>query len=151
MCCAGWLLSGCRGWSLGGLYVQAPWKVVALAAVLLAGLTVIRGRLRVYFWLGFAGVVLGVIAWILIPEKDDSQWRRWPLDEEIAAFNARFAVEPEDNAAVIYTEVIESRNWDENYKLFGWNDYYELFGDADSQDKAKQDFGLMKISLNWPH
>ena len=116
------------GMIIGGLYVQAPWKVVALAAVLLAGLTVIRGRLRVYFWLGVAAVATGVIGWILIPEKDDGQWQRWPLDEEIAAFNARFAVEPEDNAAVIYNEVIESRDW---------GDYSKLLGDADPRNRAE--------------
>ncbi len=101
------------GLVIAGLYVQAPWKITALFAVLLAGLTVITGKFRKVFWLGVSAGVIVLAVLILIPEKDDGQWKPWSIQEEIDAFNARFALPPEDNAATIYNAVFAMRDWNE--------------------------------------
>lgn len=96
-----------------GLWFQAPWKILIILAIVLASLTIVPKILRKWVWLGFAVAVAAVIVWIFIPEKDAGQWKPYTLDKEIAAFNAKYAIPDEDNAAVLYTAVMKNQNWDE--------------------------------------
>ncbi|MBM4103710.1 MAG: hypothetical protein FJ263_06600 [Planctomycetes bacterium] len=96
-----------------GLWFQAPWKILIILAIVLASLTIVPKILRKWVWLGFAVAVAAVIVWIFIPEKDDGQWQPYNLDKEIAAFNAKYAVPDEDNAAVLYTAIMKNQNWEE--------------------------------------
>jgi hypothetical protein len=96
-----------------GLWFAAPWKILTILAIVLASLIIVPKFLRKWVWLGFAVAVAAVIVWIFIPEKDAGQWKPYSLDKEIAAFNAKYAIPDEDNAAVLYTAVMKNQNWDE--------------------------------------
>ncbi len=89
----------------GGLYFKAPWKVLVLDGVLLALLTIVPKKKRKYGWLTLTAAVLAVTVWIFIPESDSGDWKPYTFEKEINAFNAKYAVPDEDNAAVILERI----------------------------------------------
>lgn len=90
-----------------GLVFQAPLKVAGLLAVLLATITVVGKLSRKWVWLGFALVIISLIVWVFLPD-DDTGWRPYTLDEELAALETKRAVPDEQNAAIIYSKLLES-------------------------------------------
>ena len=100
-----------------GLYFQAPPKVLALMAIILATLTIIPKRTRKWIWLTFAIVIIAIIVWVFLPE-DDSDWRPYTFDEELATLEAKRAIPDDQNAATIYNKLIEaydSSNFEPNF------------------------------------
>jgi len=103
------------------IYGQAPPKVLALMAIILATLTIIPRRARKWIWLTFAIIVLGLIIWVFLPE-DDSDWRPYTFDEELATLEAKRAIPDDQNAATIYNQLI---------KIYDVNDFKPDFMDDD--------------------
>jgi hypothetical protein len=92
---------------IGGGYFQAPWKVLALIAIILATLTIIPKRKRKWIWLTFGIVVIALVVWIFLPEGD-GDWRPYTFDEELTAMEAKRAIPDDQNAATIYNQLIET-------------------------------------------
>jgi hypothetical protein len=92
---------------LGGLYFKAPWKILALDAILLALLTVVPKSLRKYGWLTLAAAALAVTVWIFLPEKDSGNWNLYTFDKELAELEAQRSVPAQDDAAPLYEALFE--------------------------------------------
>lgn len=99
------------------LIFQAPWKVNVLLAIFLAACTLLPKRFRKWFWLSVGAVVIALIAWVLLPE-DNEGWRPYTFDEELAAFEAEYAIPDEENAAFAYDEIFETVDIDSNLPEF---------------------------------
>jgi len=50
-----------------------------------------------------------LIVWVFLPEAD-GDWRPYTFDKELAAFEAKYAIPPEENAARIYNELLGDYN-----------------------------------------
>ncbi len=86
---------------------QAPWKVITLLTIILVACTILSKPARKWFWLS-AGVVLVVLLiWVLLPE-DNEGWRPYTFDQEITEHEAKYAIPDEENAAVIYNELLQN-------------------------------------------
>lgn len=88
------------------LIFQAPWKVIALLLIIIAACIVLPKPYRKWFWLSVAAIVLVLIIWIFLPD-DNKGWRSYTFDEELAALETKYAVPDEDNAALIYSQILE--------------------------------------------
>ena len=89
------------------LIVQAPWKIITLLAIILAACTVLPKQMRKWFWLGIGAVVLILIIWVFVPEEN-SGWRPYTFDEELAALEAKYVIPNEENAALVYDEILDT-------------------------------------------
>ena len=87
------------------LAVEAPKKVIILLLIILAACTALPKRYRKWFWLTAGTVVLIIVVWIFLPE-DNSGWRPYTFDEEIALHEEKYVIPDEENAAVIYHELM---------------------------------------------
>ncbi|MBC8391989.1 MAG: hypothetical protein H8E17_05425 [Deltaproteobacteria bacterium] len=120
---------------LGGLYFKAPWKILAMDAVLLALLTVVPRKIRKYGWLALAATVLAVTIWIFIPEKDFGDWKRYSFNEEIAAFKTKHPVPDEDNGAIVIENMLARHG-----QYYKWPDFSKVdtSGDPNAFEIMKQ-------------
>ncbi len=91
---------------VAALFFQAPWKVTALLIVILLACTALPRPARKWFWLSVAAVVLLLIIWVFLPDRN-GDWRRYTFDDELAALEAKYAVPDEENAATIYNQLLE--------------------------------------------
>ncbi len=93
------------------LIFQAPWKVTALLIIILLACTVLPKPYRKWFWLSVGAVVIALIIWVFLPE-DTEGWRpyKYNFDKEFAALEAKYAIPPEENAAIIYNQLLEDYN-----------------------------------------
>jgi hypothetical protein len=92
-----------------GLFFQAPWKAtILILSFLLAG-TILPRAYRKWFWAGVGGVVAAIIIWVFLPEETEG-WRPYTFDKELTALKAKYAVPDEENAAVIYNQLLEDYN-----------------------------------------
>lgn len=94
-----------------GLFFQAPWKVTTLIFIFLAATTILPRAYRKWFWAVVGGVVAAIILWVFLPEKDEG-WRPYTFDNELAALEAKYAIPDDENAAVIYNELIDDYEGD---------------------------------------
>ncbi|MCK5174063.1 MAG: hypothetical protein KAR47_11780, partial [Planctomycetes bacterium] len=92
---------------VAGLAFRAPWKVLALVAILLAVATIVPKPARKYIWLAFAAVVIAIIIWAFVPETDTGEWKPYTFDKELATLEAKRAIPDSENAATIYYELLE--------------------------------------------
>jgi hypothetical protein len=97
---------------LGALVFDAPWKVIALLLIILAGCTILPKRTVKWFWLSVAAIIVILIIWVFLPDKDGN-WQRYKynFDEELAAIEAKYVIPDELNAATIYNKL--SQDYDE--------------------------------------
>jgi hypothetical protein len=86
------------------IFFQAPWKVTTLLIIILLARTTLPKPFRKWFWALVGTVVIVLIAWIFLPEKQDD-WRPYTFDNELAALEARYAIPENKNAAVIYQQL----------------------------------------------
>ena len=91
-----------------GLIFQAPWKVTTLLAIILLACTILPKQLRKWFWAGVGAVVIALIVWVFLPEETEG-WRPYTFDEELAALEAKRAIPDEENAEIIYNELLENQ------------------------------------------
>jgi hypothetical protein len=92
---------------------QAPWKVITILTVILACYTILPKKFRKWFWLSTAVIVIALVVWVFLPE-DNKGWRPYIFEEEMAALEAKYAVPDEENAALLYDEIIEGPGIDSN-------------------------------------
>ncbi|MHC4103549.1 MAG: hypothetical protein ACYSR9_01310 [Planctomycetota bacterium] len=85
---------------------KAPWKVTTLLAVILAACTALPKPFRKWFLLLVSVVLIALIVWIFMPE-DNEDWRPFTFDKEIAALEAEYSIPDEENAAIIYNELLQ--------------------------------------------
>jgi len=90
-----------------GLIFQAPWKVMALLLVILLACTILPRPARKWFWLSVGVIILALIVWVFLPEETEG-WRPYTFDDELAALEAKRAIPDEENAAIIYNQLLES-------------------------------------------
>jgi hypothetical protein len=107
-----------------GLFLQAPWKVTMLVFIFLLAATILPRVYRKWFWSGVGCVAAAVTIWVLLPE-DNKGWRPYTFDKEFAALQAKYAIPDEENAAIIYNELLQ--NYDSN----------SLCGDLPDSELAK--------------
>ncbi len=85
---------------------RAPWKVITLLAIVLAACTFISITYRKWFWLCVIAVLIALVIWIFLPEDNES-WQPYTFDKEIAGYEAEYAIPDEENAAVIFNELLQ--------------------------------------------
>ena len=88
------------------LIFVAPKKVIILLLIILAALTILPKKYRKWFWLTAGGAVLISIIWIFLPE-DNTDWWPYTFDDEIAVYEEKYAIPDEENAAIIYHELMQ--------------------------------------------
>jgi hypothetical protein len=88
------------------LVFHAPWKIITLLAIVLVVCIFLPERHRKWFWLVDAIALIVVVVWIFLPE-DNKDWHPFIFDEEIAAYEKKFTVPDEQNAAVIYNRLLQ--------------------------------------------
>ena len=107
---------------LGGLYFKAPWKILVLDALLLALLTIVPKKFRKSGWLSLASAALVLVVWIFLPESTSGDWKPYILEEEIKAFNKKYTVPDDQNAAVIYNRISDTLDiFQEREKFWEWD------------------------------
>ncbi|MGB8225496.1 MAG: hypothetical protein WCE45_01320, partial [Sedimentisphaerales bacterium] len=94
---------------IAGVVFQAPLKVLALVAIFLLACTALPLRWRKWFWAEVGVIVLVLVLWVLAPEKD-SDWKPFTFDKELAALEAKNKIPDEENAAVIYNQLLADYN-----------------------------------------
>lgn len=80
-------------------------KIVILLVIILAAFTALPKPARKWFWLSVGAVVIALIIWIFLPE-DNEGWRPFAFEEELAAFEAKYDIPYEENAAVVYNKLV---------------------------------------------
>ena len=88
------------------LVFQAPWKVTGLLIIVLLAFTVIPESHLKWFLLSFIAVLIALIIWVFLPDGNDL-WLPYTFDEEIADHEAKFTIPDEENAAVIYNQLLQ--------------------------------------------
>ncbi|MBN2183441.1 MAG: hypothetical protein JW715_16135 [Sedimentisphaerales bacterium] len=88
------------------LAFDAPPKIFILILIFITAFTALPKPYCKYFWLTSAGVVIALIVWIFLPEEDTG-WRPYTFDEELAALEAKYAIPNEENAALIYDSLLK--------------------------------------------
>jgi hypothetical protein len=79
--------------------------------------TVLPKPARKWFWLSVGAVIIALVIWVFLPE-DTEGWRPYTFDEELAALEAKYTVPDEENAAIIYNQLLESSDTDSNHPEF---------------------------------
>ncbi|MHC4737819.1 MAG: hypothetical protein ACYS9Y_02840 [Planctomycetota bacterium] len=92
---------------IAALIFQVPWKVTTLLAVILLACTILPRPYRKWFWASVGLVVIVSVAWVFLPDNNEG-WRPYTFDEELAAIEAERAVPDEQNAALIYNQLLEN-------------------------------------------
>jgi len=90
---------------LVGLIFRAPLKVLTLLAIFLLACTVLPRPARKWFWLSIGVLVIVLVVWIFLPD-DNEGWRPYTFDEERARLQAKYAIPDEDNAALLYAQLL---------------------------------------------
>lgn len=85
---------------------QASWKISALLLIILLACTALPKPARKWFWLCVGGVIIAMVIWVFLPD-DNSDWRPFTFEDELAAIEAKRAIPDEENAAVIYNDLLE--------------------------------------------
>jgi len=88
---------------------QAPLKVLALVGIFLLACTVLPLRYRKWFWAGVGVIILVLVLWVFVPEKE-GDWKPFTFDEELATLEAKRKIPDEENAAVIYNQLLADYN-----------------------------------------
>jgi len=101
------------------LFFQMSWKFDVLLLIVLLTLTVVPRVFRKWIWVAGGGVIVVLIVWVFLPD-DDEDWRPYTLDQEVAAFEAKYAFPDELNAAVIYDKIPEY-NHKKQFKLYDFD------------------------------
>lgn len=91
------------------IVLRAPWKVVAVLIAILLVNTIIPKPVRKWIWLTVATIVMAFIIWVFLPDKNEG-WRLYTFDKELAAMEAKRSIPPEENAATIYNQLLESHD-----------------------------------------
>jgi hypothetical protein len=105
---------------VSALICQIPYKVSALLLIFLLASTALPKKFRKWFWAGIGVIVLISVIWVFLPE-DDEDWRPYIFDEEIANIEARYGVPDEENAALIYYEIMDK------FDVNSLGDYFSYF------------------------
>ena len=85
---------------------HAPWKVTTILAVVFLANTLAPQPIRKWFWRGVLAIVVTLAVWVFLPDKGD--WRAYTCEKELAAFEAQFLIPDAQNAAIIYTQLLEA-------------------------------------------
>lgn len=104
---------------------QAPWKITALLIIILFACIILPKAYRKWFWLSVGAVVIAIIIWVFLPE-DNQGWRPYTFDEEIAALEAKYSIPDEENAAVIYNQLLEDYDREASYDSLPVEDQSKL-------------------------
>lgn len=91
---------------LAAVFFQAPWKVTILLLVILLACTALPKPARKWFWLSAGAVVIALIVWVFLPDEN-GDWRPYRFEKELAALEAKYKIPDEQNAAVIYNQLLE--------------------------------------------
>lgn len=91
---------------IASITFQAPWKVITLLVVFLLACTVLPKPYRKWFWMGIGVTVIALIIWVFLPDRK-GDWKPYTFDEELAALEAKRAIPDEENAAIIYNELLD--------------------------------------------
>jgi len=94
---------------IAGVVFQAPLKVLVLAAIFLLACTVLPLRWRKWFWAEVGVIVLVLVLWVFAPEKE-GDWKPFTFDKELAALEAKNKIPDEENAAIIYNQLLADYN-----------------------------------------
>ena len=92
---------------VAGLLLQAPWKVITLVLIFLLACTALPKQYRKHFWLTVLAIVIALAIWVFLPEKN-KDWQPYTFDKEITAFEAKYKIPDEENAALIYNQLFET-------------------------------------------
>lgn len=90
------------------LIFQAPWKVTILLLIILLAYTVLPKPAKKWFWLSVGTAVIALIVWVFLPDR--GQWTPYKhnFEKELKALNDKYAIPDEENAAIIYNELLEN-------------------------------------------
>ncbi len=97
-------------------YFHAPWKIILLLLIFLLACITLPRKFRKWFWIGFGGLVIIYIIWVLLP-VDNKGWRTYTFKEDVNAFNQKFAVPEKKNAAPLYDSLFKKLDSESYQKI----------------------------------
>jgi len=107
------------------LVFQTPWKVTTLLAIVLLACTVLPKPYRKWFWASVGLLLIVSVVWVFLPDNNEG-WRPYTFEEKLAAIEAKRAVPDEQNAAVIYNQLLQDyKQSDFGPNLTDPNAYYQ--------------------------
>ncbi len=117
------------------LVLQTPWKVIALLLVILAACTVLPKPARKWFWFSVAAVFVVFVIWVFLPDR--GRWEPYShnFEKELKSLNDKYAVPDQQNAALIYNQLLE------NYES---GDYLPDLADSGTDDLPRKQPWLSK-------
>jgi hypothetical protein len=83
------MVASCATHSTSSCWDEAPWKVIALLAVVFLACIILPKPYRKYFWFSAVGVVITIVIWVFLPEKTEG-WRPYTFDRELAELQAKY-------------------------------------------------------------
>lgn len=87
--------------------LRAPWSVLTVLVAMLLVETIVPKSFRKWIWMTVVAIVIALIIWVFLPE-DNEGWRPYTFDEELAAIEAKRSIPAEEDAAVVYNQLLES-------------------------------------------
>ncbi|PKL51045.1 MAG: hypothetical protein CVV39_00430 [Planctomycetes bacterium HGW-Planctomycetes-1] len=94
---------------IAGVFFQTPLKLLLLILVFLLACTILPLRFRKWFWAAVGVVILIFVVWVFLPENDEG-WKPFTFDKELAALEAKYKIPDEENAAIIYNQLVADYN-----------------------------------------
>ncbi|MHC4478708.1 MAG: type IV pilus modification PilV family protein [Planctomycetota bacterium] len=88
------------------IHFRLPWKAVVLFLGLPLTLALVPKRIREWITYSVAAACVAIVIWVFLP-SDNEGWRPYTFDEELAALEAKYAIPDEENAAVIYNQLLK--------------------------------------------
>ncbi len=92
---------------IAALILQAPWKLSTLLIIIFLVEAIAPKAIKKWFWRSTVALIGIYVVWVFLPD-DNEGWRPYTFDQELVSMEAERAIPAEENAAVIYNQLLKN-------------------------------------------